>query len=158
MGAVCSFHCQLSIHIQALVQGGVFDRFPGAKIIVGHLGENLPMHIWRADQHAKNWGKWMGGKNEKTYDYYFRNVTHFENELMENIWVTTSGNFNTKALLFCIDVLGADRIIFSIDAPYEKIEEGQTWWKSLDKVLDEDTQHKIARGNAIKLLKLPLKN
>jgi predicted TIM-barrel fold metal-dependent hydrolase len=74
MGAVCSFHCQLSIHIQALVQGGVFDRFPGAKIIVGHLGENLPMHIWRADQHAKNWGKWMGGKNEKTYDYYFHNV------------------------------------------------------------------------------------
>jgi 2,3-dihydroxybenzoate decarboxylase len=62
------------------------------------------MHIWRADQHAKNWGKMMGGKNQKTYDYYFHN----------NIWVTTSGNFNTKALLFCIDVLGVDRIIYSI--------------------------------------------
>jgi hypothetical protein len=41
MGATCQFHVQLSIHIQALIQGGVFDRFPGAKIIVGHLGENL---------------------------------------------------------------------------------------------------------------------
>jgi predicted TIM-barrel fold metal-dependent hydrolase len=41
MGATCQFHCQLSIHVQALVQGGVFDRFPGAQIIVGHLGENL---------------------------------------------------------------------------------------------------------------------
>jgi predicted TIM-barrel fold metal-dependent hydrolase len=41
MGATCQFHVQLSIHLQALIQGGVFDRFPGAKIIVGHLGENL---------------------------------------------------------------------------------------------------------------------
>ena len=41
MGATCQFHVQLSIHIQAMIQGGVFDRFPGAQIIVGHLGENL---------------------------------------------------------------------------------------------------------------------
>jgi len=44
----------------------------------------------------------------------------------------------------------------TLDAPYEKIEEGQAWWKSLEKVLDEDTQRKIGRDNAIKLLKLPL--
>lgn len=41
MGATCQFHVQLTIHIQALCQGGVFDRYPGAKIIVGHLGENI---------------------------------------------------------------------------------------------------------------------
>ena len=41
MGATCQFHVQLTIHIQAMIQGGVFDRFPGAQIIVGHLGENL---------------------------------------------------------------------------------------------------------------------
>ena len=40
-GATCQFHVQLTIHIQAMIQGGVFDRFPGAQIIVGHLGENL---------------------------------------------------------------------------------------------------------------------
>jgi len=41
MGATCQFHVQLTIHVQAMIQGGVFDRFPGAQIIVGHLGENL---------------------------------------------------------------------------------------------------------------------
>ena len=41
MGATCQFHVQLTIHLQALIQGGVFDRYPGAKIIAGHLGENL---------------------------------------------------------------------------------------------------------------------
>jgi predicted TIM-barrel fold metal-dependent hydrolase len=43
------------------------------------------------------------------------------------------------------------------DAPYEKIDEAQTWWKSLSDVLDEATLRKIGRENAIKLLKLPLK-
>jgi hypothetical protein len=41
MGATCQFHVQLTIHVQAIIQGGVFDRFPDAQIIVGHLGENL---------------------------------------------------------------------------------------------------------------------
>jgi 2,3-dihydroxybenzoate decarboxylase len=75
MGATCQFHVQLlSIHIQAMIQGGVFDRFPKAVIIVGHLGENLPGHIWRADQHAKNWGKMQKAPMQKTYDYYFHHV------------------------------------------------------------------------------------
>jgi hypothetical protein len=45
----------------------------------------------------------------------------------------------------------------TIDAPYEQIEEGQAWWKSLDTVLDESSLRKIGRDNAIKLLNLPLK-
>ena len=45
MGATCQFHVQLTIHVQAIIQGGVFDRFPGAQIIVGHLGENLVLSL-----------------------------------------------------------------------------------------------------------------
>lgn len=41
IGAVCQFHCYLALHVQAICMGGVFDRFPRAQIIVGHLGENL---------------------------------------------------------------------------------------------------------------------
>jgi len=44
-----------------------------------------------------------------------------------------------------------------VDAPYEKIQEGQEWWQSLEGVLDDDTLRKIGRENVIKLLKLPLK-
>jgi hypothetical protein len=45
-----------------------------------------------------------------------------------------------------------------IDAPYEKIQEGQEWWQSLEGVLDEDTLRKVGRDNAIELLKLPLQS
>jgi 2,3-dihydroxybenzoate decarboxylase len=97
---------------------------------------------------------------KKTIEYYFKNVC-FPVYLADrkNVHLTTSGNFSTQALLFTIDVVGVDRILFSIDAPYEFIEEGQTWWKSLEdgKVLDEESLRKIGRENAIKLMKLPLK-
>jgi len=34
--------------------------------------------------------------------------------IFENIFITTSGDFNTKGLLFCIDLVGVDRVLFSI--------------------------------------------
>ena len=81
------------------------------------------------------------------YTYYFR----------KNIFVTTSGNFNTKALQYCIDVLGVDQVLYSIDYPYETVEEAQDWWKTLDGTLSKEELQKIGRANAINLLKLPLK-
>jgi predicted TIM-barrel fold metal-dependent hydrolase len=32
-----------------LCVNGVFDRFPGLKFIIGHMGEMIPAHIWRID-------------------------------------------------------------------------------------------------------------
>lgn len=43
----------------------------------------------------------------------------------------------------------------SVDYPYDTIKEAQDWWKSVD--LPEEQKQAIARENAIKLLKLPLK-
>ncbi|KAI9474005.1 MAG: hypothetical protein EXX96DRAFT_580191 [Benjaminiella poitrasii] len=37
----------------------------------------------------------------------------------ENIWVITSGHFSNATLNYCIDQLGSDRILFSVDSPYE---------------------------------------
>ena len=39
--------------------------------------------------------------------------------LRDNIAVTTSGMDDPAALAFCIERLGADRIMFAIDYPYE---------------------------------------
>ena len=41
IGALGQFHAYLNIHVQAICQGGIFDRFPKVQIIDGHLGENL---------------------------------------------------------------------------------------------------------------------
>jgi 2,3-dihydroxybenzoate decarboxylase len=97
--------------------------------------------------------------SKEDYKYYF---TH-------NVNVTTSGNFSTKGLKFCIEEMGPDRCLYSIgmihrnlfnpkltflDTPYDTIKDGQDWWKSVD--LPQQEKEAVARGNAIRLFKLPL--
>lgn len=49
---------------------------------------------------------------------------------------------------------GDERLILQPDTPYETVEEGQNWWKSVD--LPEEQKEAVARKNAIRLFKLPL--
>ena len=49
--------------------------------------------------------------------------------------------------------MGTDRILFSVDHPFEHMSEAAEWFDGLD-VLDPADKHKIASGNAAKLLKL----
>ena len=72
----------------------------------------------------------------------------------KNIWITTSGHFSTPNLQNAINEIGADRIMFSIDHPYEDIEEGAAWWDSA--TINPNDKVNMGRNNAIKLLKLDL--
>jgi len=97
---------------------------------------------------------------KQDYSYYFKH----------NVSVTTSGNYNTRGLKFCIDEIGLDHCLYAIgtyspalcadrwltvvDTPYETVEEGQNWWKTVD--LPEDQKDAVGRRNAIRLFKLPL--
>src|SRR5271156_6043900 len=76
--------------------------------------------------------------------YYF---TH-------NIHITTSGHFSTPTLLHAMAEIGADRILYSIDYPYEDIEEASEWWDRVP--VSPADKLKMGRQNAIKLFKLPL--
>src|SRR6266850_5744660 len=77
-----------------LVLGGVFDKYPNLKIVLGHLGETLPFLVWRIDNALARPGA-------KTLS--FRNV------FCNNFWITTSGNFSNPALLCCMMEMGIDR-------------------------------------------------
>jgi predicted TIM-barrel fold metal-dependent hydrolase len=43
----------LSVLRQAKFFGGVFDRFPKATLILGHMGESLPYQLWRLDSRSQ---------------------------------------------------------------------------------------------------------
>ncbi|KAH9204915.1 hypothetical protein DL95DRAFT_471058 [Leptodontidium sp. 2 PMI_412] len=144
IGAGVQFHLDLSWHIYALCSSGVLDRFPKLKIIAGHLGENIPFNLWRASHWYNKMEKKPSRPSIHDYLYYFRH----------NVYITTSGNFSTKGLKFCIGELGIERCLYSIDTPYDNISEAQEWWKTVD--LPEDQKNAVARENAIRLLKLPL--
>src|SRR5256714_283351 len=86
-----------------LVLSGVFDQYPGLKIIMGHLGESLPFSAWRIDMALARQG------NRKSA---------FRDTFRQHFWITTSGNFSTPALLCSMRELGAERILFSADYPF----------------------------------------
>jgi hypothetical protein len=48
-GAAWGRHAETGLHVLRIVVGGVFDRFPGLQMIVGHMGEMLPSMLARID-------------------------------------------------------------------------------------------------------------
>lgn len=125
-------------HALRLVFGGLFDRYPKVTLALGHLGETLPFLLWRFDSRAKLYGV----KLAKPPSQYIR----------ENIVVTTSGMFSAEPLNCSIAALGADRVMFSADYPFESIDEAAEFMDSV--AIDEKLRADIAYNNAARLLKL----
>jgi predicted TIM-barrel fold metal-dependent hydrolase len=138
--AACGFTIDTTIHFMRLVFGGVFEAFPKLKFLLGHLGEGLPFVLDRIEDHTALATKRRGFK--KT----------FAETMLENVWVTTSGNFSPPALRCTVDVLGIDRVMFSVDWPYESNKVGMAFFNKLD--LPAADLEKLAHGTAERLLKL----
>ncbi len=128
-----------SLHAMRLICSGLFDAFPRLKILLGHLGEGIPFWLWRMDN------RWLYTERQhpkRARGDYFR----------ENFYVTTSGMFGPQAFHCVYQTLGAERILFAVDYPYESIEMGARFIDSLP--ICAADQAKICYGNAEKLLKL----
>jgi predicted TIM-barrel fold metal-dependent hydrolase len=144
LGAAWGFGNETAVHALRLMGSGLFDAHPWLVIVLGHLGEGLPFGLWRIDHCNAGAEKTDGNQAKKKVADYFR----------ENFYVTTSGNFSTEALLLTMRQIGADRVMFSVDWPFEEIEDAATWFDRVD--ISESDRLKIGRSNAARLLKLAL--
>lgn len=143
MSAPWGFAVETSIHSLRLCGSGIFDDYPNLHICIGHLGENIPFGLWRID--ARMRFSRRGYRGKRPLGDYFR----------ENFHITTSGNFNDPAFRCTLEVIDNDKIYFSADYPFEKMEDAADWYDATDVISDEQ-RLKIGRTNAIKLLKLNL--
>jgi 2,3-dihydroxybenzoate decarboxylase len=125
-------------HALRLVFSGLFDRFPKAKVALGHMGETLPYLLWRFDSRAKLYGV----KLAKPPSQYIK----------DNIAVTVSGVFAAEPLRCALDALGRDRVMFAADYPFEDAEEAGHFMDTVP--LDESLRADVAYNNAAKLLGL----
>ncbi len=125
-------------HALRLVFGGTFDRFPRAKLILGHLGETLPYLLWRFDSRAALYGVAM----KRPPSHYIR----------ENIWLTLSGMYAAEPLACAIAAMGCDRVMFSADHPFESMAEAAHFMDTTP--LDQRLRQEIAAANAARLLRL----
>ena len=101
--AAWGWHAETGLHVLRLAAGGVFDRHPGLQVVVGHMGENLPFSLMRADAVLG-----AGRPGSRSIAEIVRAHVH----------VTICGYPTVPPLLCALSVFGADRILFSVDYPF----------------------------------------
>jgi 5-carboxyvanillate decarboxylase len=99
---------ETATHALRIMMSGLLDRFPGLTIVLGHMGEMIPFHLWRIDFMSSSFRQRTGLK--LTPSEYFK----------RNFMITTSGVEDPLALKFCIEKLGADNIMWAIDYPFQE--------------------------------------
>ena len=136
--AAWGWHAEAGMHSLRLIVSGLFDRFPKLKLIIGHMGEDLPFSIARAEAVLSGVTKHL----QRRVGEYF--LQHFH--------ITTSGYFTLPPFQCAMEVVGADRILFSVDYPYSPNTVGRNFLNSL--TISPEEMSKISGGNAERLLKL----
>jgi hypothetical protein len=132
------WHQETAIHVLRLVFNGVLDKHPRLKLIVGHMGEMLPVMLARIDEVSA------------------AEIGHLKRppsaQIVEQVWITNSGIFSQPPLIAALQTFGIDRIMFSVDYPYAPNIKGR---KFLDEcALSPADMRKLTHGNADALLKL----
>src|SRR5271169_6520769 len=132
------WHSETAVHLLRMVVAGTLDKHPRLKIIIGHMGEMLPMMMARADQ------------------TFAHDIAHLKRPvsrtILDQVWITTSGIFDQPPFICALQIFGIDRILFSVDYPFAPDAAGR---KFLDNVaLAPADKLKLAHGNADALLKL----
>ncbi len=148
MGALWGFGADTSLHVVRMMMGGVFDAFPKLQIVLGHLGEALPFWLGRLDNRYANIVR-RGGLEplgmkalDRLPSEYFR----------DNFYLTTSGMMTDPPLQFCLDIFGAERVLYAIDYPYEQTAEAVTFIRAAP--LDASAMRKVTHANAEALFKI----
>ena len=142
LGPTWAFGQETAVHALRLMGSGLFDAYPKLQIVLGHMGEGLPYSMWRID----NRNAWV--KAPPRYPAKRKIADYFH----ENFWLTTSGNFRTQTLIDAILEIGADRILFSTDWPFENVDHASIWFDACS--ISEADRRKIGRDNAVKLFGL----
>lgn len=132
------WHNEAGIQILRMILSGAFERFPKLQLIGGHWGEMVPFFLSRLDQALPQSVTGL----ERTITETFR----------QNVYITPSGIFDDPQLRFCMDVVGVDRIIHSVDCPFLSNAGAKPFLENAP--ISREDKEKIACRNAEKLFRI----
>jgi uncharacterized protein len=132
------WHQETGLHVLRLVLAGTLDKHPKLKLVIGHMGEMLPMMMARADE------------------VFAVDATHLSRPIsriiQDQVWITTSGIFSQPPLIAALMTFGIDRVMFSVDYPYASNMKGRAFLNAAS--LPPTDLAKLAHRNADQLLGL----
>ena len=132
------WHSETAIHILRLILAGVFDKLPKLQVIIGHMGEGIPYALARTNGVLTPASKHLKRSIAETFQ--------------QQVHVTTSGYFTRPSFDCAREVLGLDRLMYSVDYPFSPNTKGRDYLATLN--LNEAELAQLTHTNAEKLLKL----
>lgn len=140
---------ETSVAMARLVFSGLFDRHPNLRIITHHLGGMIPTFDGRLDKGMQ----FLGSRTAfEDYSNVLSSLKRPHAEYFRDFYADTAMFGGTSGLPSGLDYFGADKVVFSTDAPFAPIKETYDALAAHD--LSDEVRRKILSGNALKLLKL----
>ena len=142
LGPGWSWNLESATHVMRIIMSGVFERFPKAQVIAGHMGEGLPYYLGRMDEGFMTFRGHLENILSRLPSTYFST----------NIYISTSGRYYPPAMRCAIDALGKERVLFATDYPFVLLDEAV---ELIDKCnITNDEKEHIYHLNAERLLRL----
>ncbi|MDR7157103.1 putative TIM-barrel fold metal-dependent hydrolase [Sphingobium xenophagum] len=132
------WHLEAGIQPLRLILSGTFDKYRNLQVISGHWGEMVPFFLARLDDMIPKAQTGLSRSITETYK--------------SHVWVSPSGMFDLPHFEFIYKVIGADRIIWSVDYPVLTLNGTRAFLESLD--VDQEDLAKMMYKNAEKLFGL----
>jgi uncharacterized protein len=130
------WHNEAGIQVIRMILSGKFEEYPDLQVISGHWGEMVPFYLQRMDDTIPMEATKLSRSIAETYKAH--------------VYVTPSGMLNFPHFEFIQRVLGADRILYSIDYPYLTLTGARDFLENLP--ISQIDKEKLAHGNAEALL------
>ncbi len=137
-GFAWGWHLETGIHALRMILGGVFDRYPGLHLILGHWGEMIPFYLARVDEAFKPVAKHL---QRSVADY-----------VTQQIYLTPSGMLTLPPFQLALQIMGTDHIMYALDYPFIAGDQGRAFLENAP--ISPTDKEKIAYTNAERLLKL----
>lgn len=138
-GPVLGFGVDAETAALRLIMSGVFERFPGLRMVLGHLGETIPFFLRRIDFVYLRTPEALPRIRKRPSEYF-----------LENFYVDTAGVFHEPSLQCTYETVGKNRILFATDYPLEDSSKGKAFL-ARSRIPEED-KGRIYGTNAAELL------
>lgn len=114
-GALAGFSHEVWLHVMGIITSGAMDEFPNLQICIGHMGEGMPLLMYRFD-YMQSLAERPGVRGMDSGVTLERKISDY---MRDNLYITTSGMAWGPAIQFCQEVMGEDHVLYAMDYPYQ---------------------------------------
>ena len=148
---------ETSAAMARMVFSGLFDRYPGLKVLTHHAGGMVPFFEGRV---GPGWDQMGARTTDRDLAAVRKSLKRPHLDYFKEFYADTASFGSLKAIEHAIEFFGEDRVLFASDAPFDP-EGGPMYIRETIKLIEnmditDELRGKIFQDNAVRLLGLEL--